>query len=457
MRIHLIALGGAVMHNIAIALQNNNHIVTGSDDEIYEPSRSRLASKGLLPQKMGWDTDHITSDIDLVILGMHARPDNPELQRAKELQIKILSFPEFVYEHAQHKKRVVVAGSHGKTTTTSMILHVLKTQNIDFDYLVGAQLDGFDTMVRFSDAPIMVIEGDEYLSSPIDRRPKFLHYKPNIAIITGIAWDHINVFTTFENYTEQFELFVQTMEANGTLITYHSDNILNKIVEEHATCKSIKYDGFDFIQKGNETFILDQHSNQYPIQVFGQHNLQNLQAAFYACLELGISQQAFFESITSFAGAQKRLQKLVETNDMVVYQDFAHAPSKVKATVDAMKDWYPNRPLIAFLELHTFSSLNKAFLPHYNKTMDAADIAFVYYNTHTLEMKKLPMIDKTDIQEHFHHSNLVVLNELDDFKNTVLTNFTKGSNVLFMSSGNFGGQDLLSIADKLVQLNKNGK
>lgn len=457
MRIHLIALGGAVMHNIAIALQNNNHIVTGSDDEIYEPSRSRLASKGLLPQKMGWDTDHITSDIDLVILGMHARPDNPELQRAKELQIKILSFPEFVYEHAQYKKRVVVAGSHGKTTTTSMILHVLKTQNIDFDYLVGAQLDGFDTMVRFSDAPIMVIEGDEYLSSPIDRRPKFLHYKPNIAIITGIAWDHINVFTTFENYTEQFELFVQTMEANGTLITYHSDNILNKIVEEHATCKSIKYDGFDFIQKGNETFILDQHSNQYPIQVFGQHNLQNLQAAFYACLELGISQQAFFESITSFAGAQKRLQKLVETNDMVVYQDFAHAPSKVKATVDAMKDWYPNRPLIAFLELHTFSSLNKAFLPHYNKTMDAADIAFVYYNTHTLEMKKLPMIDKTDIQEHFHHSNLVVLNELDDFKNTVLTNFTKGSNVLFMSSGNFGGQDLLSIADKLVQLNKNGK
>ncbi len=457
MRIHLIALGGAVMHNIAIALQNNNHIVTGSDDEIYEPSRSRLASKGLLPQKMGWDTDHITSDIDLVILGMHARPDNPELQRAKELQIKILSFPEFVYEHAQYKKRVVVAGSHGKTTTTSMILHVLKTQNIDFDYLVGAQLDGFDTMVRFSDAPIMVIEGDEYLSSPIDRRPKFLHYKPNIAIITGIAWDHINVFTTFENYTEQFELFVQTMEANGTLITYHSDNILNKIVEEHATCKSIKYDGFDFIQKGNETFILDQHSNQYPIQVFGQHNLQNLQAAFYACLELGISQQAFFESITSFAGAQKRLQKLVETNDMVVYQDFAHAPSKVKATVDAMKDWYPNRPLIAFLELHTFSSLNKAFLPHYNKTMDAADFAFVYYNTHTLEMKKLPMIDKTDIQEHFHHSNLVVLNELDDFKNTVLTNFTKGSNVLFMSSGNFGGQDLLSIADKLVQLNKNGK
>lgn len=457
MRIHLIALGGAVMHNIAIALQNNNHIVTGSDDEIYEPSRSRLASKGLLPQKMGWDTDHITTDIDLVILGMHARPDNPELQRAKELQIKILSFPEFVYEHAQYKKRVVVAGSHGKTTTTSMILHVLKTQNIDFDYLVGAQLDGFDTMVRFSDAPIMVIEGDEYLSSPIDRRPKFLHYKPNIAIITGIAWDHINVFTTFENYTEQFELFVQTMEANGTLITYHSDNILNKIVEEHATCKSIKYDGFDFIQKGNETFILDQHSNQYPIQVFGQHNLQNLQAAFYACLELGISQQAFFESITSFAGAQKRLQKLVETNDMVVYQDFAHAPSKVKATVDAMKDWYPNRPLIAFLELHTFSSLNKAFLPHYNKTMDAADIAFVYYNTHTLEMKKLPMIDKTDIQEHFHHSNLVVLNELDDFKNTVLTNFTKGSNVLFMSSGNFGGQDLLSIADKLVQLNKNGK
>lgn len=457
MRIHLIALGGAVMHNIAIALQNNNHIVTGSDDEIYEPSRSRLASKGLLPQKMGWDTDHITSDIDLVILGMHARPDNPELQRAKELQIKILSFPEFVYEHAQYKKRVVVAGSHGKTTTTSMILHVLKTQNIDFDYLVGAQLDGFDTMVRFSDAPIMVIEGDEYLSSPIDRRPKFLHYKPNIAIITGIAWDHINVFTTFENYTEQFELFVQTMEANGTLITYHSDNILNKIVEEHATCKSIKYDGFDFIQKGNETFILDQHSNQYPIQVFGQHNLQNLQAAFYACLELGISQQAFFESITSFAGAQKRLQKLVETNDMVVYQDFAHAPSKVKATVDAMKDWYPNRPLIAFLELHTFSSLNNAFLPYYNKTMDAADIAFVYYNTHTLEMKKLPMIDKTDIQEHFHHSNLVVLNELDDFKNTVLTNFTKGSNVLFMSSGNFGGQDLLSIADKLVQLNKNGK
>ncbi len=455
MRIHLIAIGGSAMHNIALALYYNHHTVSGSDDEIYNPARDRLEARGLLPNKMGWNPDRITKDLDLIILGMHARPDNPELQKARELNIPIYSYPAYVYKQSKAQKRVVIAGSHGKTTTTSMVMHVLKYLQKDFDYLVGAQLDGFETMARFSDAPVTIIEGDEYLSSPIDRRPKFLHYLPDLAVITGIAWDHINVFPDFEDYKNQFLLLAQSMPASGKLFYYQNDPHLPKMMSDASIdCQVVPYKGFEFQVKNNKTMLVNEDGKQIPLKIFGAHNLQNLQAAYFLCRELEVSSTDFFKAIKSFKGAAKRLDFLCKTKSTVAYKDFAHAPSKVKATTEAMQAQYPKRKLIACVELHTFSSLNKKFLAHYKNTLEAADRAFVYYSEHTLKMKKLPNINPSEIQKAFNHPNLTVIqNDYSKLENALKRFGWKEQNLLLMTSGNFGGWEMKRAAKKILKKN----
>lgn len=441
MRIHLIAIGGSAMHNIAMALYYNHHTVTGSDDEIYNPARDRLAKIGLLPDEMGWNPDRITKDIDVIILGMHARPDNPELKRAQELKIPIYSYPEYVYQQAKNQKRVVIAGSHGKTTTTSMVMHVLKYHKRDFDYLVGAQLEGFETMARFSDAPVTIIEGDEYLSSPIDRRPKFLHYKPDIAVMTGIAWDHINVFPDFEEYKNQFLLLAKSMPKSGHLFYYKKDQHLGKLLDSKSVKCSVKaYEGFGYEVVKNKTVLLSPPNKKIPLKIFGAHNLQNLQAAYHVCSCLGFSDDEFFKAIKTFKGAAKRLDLLYKTKTAIAYKDFAHAPSKVKATTEAMQSQYPDRQLIACVELHTFSSLNKKFLKQYKGSLNAADRAFVFYNEHTLKMKRLPMIKPAEIEKAFNHPNLTVIQNDHQKLESALNRFKwENKNLLLMTSGTFGG------------------
>lgn len=444
MKIHLIAIGGAAMHNIALALYNNHHTVSGSDDEIYNPARDRLKAAGLLPDQMGWHPERITNDLDVIILGMHARPDNPELKRALELEIPVYSYPAYVYEQARNKQRVVIAGSHGKTTTTSMIMHVLKFYERDFDYLVGAQLDGFEHMARFSDAPLTIIEGDEYLSSPLDRRPKFLHYRPDIAVITGIAWDHINVFPEFEGYKNQFLLLAQSMPTSGILFYYEKDNHLPDLMNDTSVKANVQsYTGFKYLVEKNNTVLLTDSAEKVPLKIFGAHNLQNLKAAHLVCRQLDITDKAFFHAIQSFNGAAKRLDFLYKTATATAYKDFAHAPSKVKATTEAMKNQFPTRELIACVELHTFSSLNKAFLPHYKDTLHAADHAFVFYNEHTLKMKKLPPINPHEIANAFNHPNLTIIQNDPRQLTSALNLFTwTNKNLLLMTSGNFGGWNI---------------
>ncbi len=468
MKIHLIAIGGAAMHNLALALHQNGHAVTGSDDEIYNPALSRLEKSGLLPVAFGWFPEKITADLDVIILGMHARIDNPELIRAQALGLKIYSYPEFIYQHAKDKKRVVVAGSHGKTSTTSMIMHVLKFYNRDFDYLVGAMLEGFDTMVRLSDAPVMVIEGDEYLASPIDRVPKIHHYKPDVAIITGIAWDHINVFPTYQNYVEQFEIFIKTINTvdagnpdksgEGVLFYYGHDKDLVEISKK-ATCRTQAYVSPDmtmFRRKLMPYQIKDIDGKEVyfghtKLSVFGEHNLANLNAAYLACRELGVTTEDFFKAISNFKGAAKRLQTLHKTKTSIAFLDFAHAPSKVNATVKAVSAEYPNRKLLACLELHTFSSLNKAFLPQYAETMNAADEAIVFFNEHTLAMKKMPPLSIEEVKAYFQHKNLQVFTDNQVFKAYLEEKKFDNLNLLLMTSGTFGGLDLKKIAKDLLK------
>ncbi|MEM6963587.1 MAG: Mur ligase family protein [Bacteroidota bacterium] len=441
MRIHLIAIGGAAMHNLAIALHNNHHTVTGSDDEIYNPSKNRLARFGLLPEKYGWFPEKITSDLDIVILGMHARKDNPELKKARQLGLKIYSYPEFLYEHSKNKQRVVIAGSHGKTTTTSIILHILKSNNIDFDYLVGAQIEGFDSMVRLSDAPLMVVEGDEYLSSPIDRRPKILHYRPHVTVLTGIAWDHINVFPTFENYKKQFLTYIKTIERSGIIYFYQHDthvlDILEKIKNKHFA--AVGYEAFPAEVKNGSTYIFNEKNQKIKIGLLGKHNLENLNAAYLVCEKIGITDQQFFDAIQSFTGAAKRLQLLKKTKTCHAFLDFAHAPSKVEATIKALKKQYPTRQLIACLELHTFSSLNKNFITQYSQTMKAADKAIVYYSEHTLKMKKLPPIAPEEIKRAFGHKNIAVVTEPTRMLSILKRFKWENKNLVLMTSGTFNG------------------
>ncbi len=443
MRIHLIAMGGAVMHNLALALQKIGHFVTGSDDEIYNPAKDRLEKAGLLPEKFGWYPEKITPDLDLAILGMHARADNPELLRAQEMGIRVMSFPEFIYKQSQDKKRIVVAGSHGKTTTTSMIMHVLRNVGVDFDYLVGAQLEGFDTMVRLSDAPIMVIEGDEYLSSPIDRRPKFLHYRPHVTVITGVAWDHINVFPTYEEYCRQFELLTQNMEADGNLFYYGPDKDLTDIItRSKSPICALPYAAVPHKVINGEIIVKTSETDHVKLKIFGDHNLANLAAAKLVCQTIGIRERAFWKAIQTFTGAAKRLQSLVSNDNFSAWLDFAHAPSKAKATVEAVRKLHPERRLIACLELHTFSSLNKEFLPLYKGSLDPADFAAVFYSPHTLEMKKMPPVAPAEIQAAFEKAGLQVFTERADLEAFIKGQDLENANLLLMSSGNFGGMDI---------------
>jgi UDP-N-acetylmuramate: L-alanyl-gamma-D-glutamyl-meso-diaminopimelate ligase len=452
MKIHLIAIGGSAMHNLALALYEKGFVVTGSDDEIFEPARSRLQKYKLLPADIGWFPERITNDLDAVILGMHARENNPELLKAKELGLRIFSYPEYLYEQTKDKKRVVIAGSHGKTTITSMVMHVLQHLGQSFDYMVGAQVEGFDTMVHLSDqSAVAIFEGDEYLSSPIDKRPKFHLYKPHIALISGIAWDHINVFPTFEIYKEQFVQFINLMEHNGTLFYYEGDTVLTEVLEKSSNniCK-IPYKEHDHIMREHSTYLLSQ-SGSYKLNIFGKHNLQNINGAKLVCNQLGISDLEFYKAISSFRGAAKRLQVLKSNSDSIAYLDFAHAPSKVKATVAALKEQYPERKLIACLELHTFSSLNNNFLGQYKGTLSPADKAVVYFNPETLRHKELPEISVEQVKAAFGNNNLEVFTHSNDFVNFLKSKNYKNTNLLLMSSGNFSGIDMIAIAKEMIQ------
>lgn len=441
MRIHFIAIGGSAMHNLALALHDYGHIVTGSDDEIYEPSRSRLAASGLLPEAFGWYTDKIEPNIDAIILGMHARKDNPELLKAQELGMKIYSYPEFVAEQSMEKTRVVIAGSHGKTTTTSIILHALSSKEIEYDYLVGAQLEGFDRMVKLSDAGIIILEGDEYLSSPIDRRPKMMHYKPNISVITGVAWDHINVFPTLDNYVDQFRIFINDMLETDQLYYYENDTHLNNIIsEKNHKCRIKNYSQIH-LDDNNQYQIGE---NKYDIKLIGNHNMQNIKAAEHVCLQLGMTEDEFYDSLQIFTGANKRLQVLKTGKDGKghVYLDFAHAPSKVKATTDAVKDWYGNTNLVAVFELHTYSSLNAEFLPQYDLALASADTAMVLFSEHALEMKKMPPLEKQFVAKCFNHHNIQVFTSSDELELHLKEQDLVNANLLLMTSGTLDGLNI---------------
>ncbi|HLV39569.1 UDP-N-acetylmuramate--L-alanine ligase [Xanthomarina sp.] len=442
MNVHFIAIGGSAMHNLALALHNKGYEVTGSDDTIFEPSKSRLESKGLLPEAYGWFPEKITSKLDAVVLGMHAKADNPELLKAQELELKIYSYPEFLYEQSKTKTRVVIGGSHGKTTITSMILHVMHYHNRDVDYMVGAQLEGFDVMVKLTENnDFIVLEGDEYLSSPIDRRPKFHLYKPNIALLSGIAWDHINVFPTYENYLEQFRIFVDSIVKGGSITYNIEDPEVVKVVEaSENTIRKLPYQTPEYSVENGHT-LLETPEGPLPIEVFGKHNLNNLAGAKWICQHMGIDEDDFYEAIATFKGASKRLEKIAETQNSVAYKDYAHSPSKVEATTQAVKEQYENRTLVACLELHTYSSLNAEFLKEYKGTMDAADVAVVFYSPHAVEIKKLEKVTREQIATAFDRDDLIIYTNPDDFKNFLFSQDFNNKTLLLMSSGNYGGLD----------------
>ena len=443
MNIHFIAIGGSAMHNLALALHQKGDQITGSDDAIFEPSKSRLAAKGLLPNTIGWYPEKITTTLDAIVLGMHAKADNPELLKAQELGVKIYSYPEFLYEQSKFKTRVVIGGSHGKTTITAMILHVMNYHNKPVDYMVGAQLDGFDTMVHLTkENDFIVLEGDEYLSSPIDRRPKFHLYKPNIALLSGIAWDHINVFPTLEDYVSQFETFLECL-SNGAIMVYNEeDELVKKVVEtSDVHMKKYPYTVLPHFIEDGQTF-LETEEGPLPIQVFGKHNLSNLAGAKWICQHMGIDEADFYEAITTFKGASKRLEKIAESEGKVVYKDFAHSPSKVKATTNAVAKQYSNRNIIACLELHTYSSLNAEFLKEYIGALDAADEAIVFYSPDAVAIKKLEEVSEQQIFDAFKRNDLKVFTNPQDFKNYLFQLNFDNSALLMMSSGNYGGLNL---------------
>lgn len=442
MNLHFIAIGGSAMHNLALALHHKGFNITGSDDAIFEPSKSRLAKFGLLPENFGWNPDNITSRLDAVILGMHARADNPELLKAKSLGLKIYSYPEFLFEQSKNKTRVVIGGSHGKTTITSMILHVLHYHGKEVDFMVGAQLEGFETMVHLTEEnDFILLEGDEYLSSPIDKRSKFHLYKPNIALISGIAWDHINVFPTFENYVEQFRIFVDSIVSGGILVYNKEDAAVARIAEE--TTNQIRKHGYITpnyrIQNG--VTILDTPEGDLPIEIFGDHNLNNLAGAKWVCQHMGIDEDDFYEAISTFKGASKRLELIYKTDNTVVFKDFAHSPSKVTATVRAVKDQFPSKKLIACLELHTYSSLNSTFLKEYAESLNPADEALVFFSKEALDIKKLDMLSKEQILEAFGRKDLSVFTNSNEFQRYLQGLDYNNTALLLMSSGNYGGLD----------------
>ena len=442
MNVHFIAIGGAAMHNLALALHLKGIHVTGSDDVIFEPSKSRLDRYGLLPQEIGWDPDRINSSLDAIILGMHAKADNPELLRAQELALNIYSYPEFIFEQAQQKTRVVIGGSHGKTTITAMILHVLDYHGKEVDYMVGAQLEGFDVMVKLTHHnDFIVLEGDEYLSSPIDLKPKFHHYKPNIALLSGIAWDHINVFPTFEDYKEQFSIFTDSIVEGGSISYNSEDCYVKEVVEKSPNpIRKFPYKTPHYTIENGITY-LETPEGPMPLEIFGKHNLNNLAGAKWICQHMGIDEDDFYEAISTFKGASKRLEKIAESNTSVVYKDFAHSPSKVKATTEAVKSQYKDKELLACLELHTYSSLNAEFLKEYKGALDAADKTVVFYSPHAVEIKKLDEVSHQQIADAFERDDLIIYTNPQDFKDFLFSQNFENRALLLMSSGNYGGLD----------------
>jgi UDP-N-acetylmuramate: L-alanyl-gamma-D-glutamyl-meso-diaminopimelate ligase len=450
MNIHFIAIGGSAMHNLALALHQKGYQVTGSDDAIFEPSKSRLEVKGLLPEEFGWFPEKISTDLDAIVLGMHAKKDNPELLKAQELGVKIYSYPEFLYEQSKDKTRVVIGGSHGKTTITSMILHVLNYHDVAVDYMVGAQLEGFDTMVHLTkENEFVILEGDEYLSSPIDRRPKFHLYKPNIALLSGIAWDHINVFPTFENYKDQFRIFTDSL-TNGGIMVYNEEDVeVKSVVEESEhTIKRYPYTTPENKIENGITYI-DTPDGFMPLEIFGGHNLQNLAGAKWICQHVGVGEEDFYEAIATFKGASKRLEKIVESKDTVVFKDFAHSPSKVKATTTAVKDQYNERTVLACLELHTYSSLNAEFLQEYIGALDKADTAVVFYSPDAVAIKQLEEVSSAQIKNAFQRDDLIVYTDPKEFREFLFSQNLKNTALLLMSSGNYGGLDFEEVKKML--------
>ncbi|RRO15915.1 UDP-N-acetylmuramate--L-alanine ligase [Flavobacteriaceae bacterium 14752] len=442
MHIHFIAIGGSAMHNLAIALKLKGETITGSDDEIFEPSYSRLKQHDILPEKMGWHPEQISNNIDLVILGMHAKPDNPELLKAQELGLKIYSYPEYLFEHSKKKTRVVIAGSHGKTTITSMILHVLNYHDKPTDFMVGAQLDGFDNMVHLTEEnDFILLEGDEYLSSAIDPKPKFLWYQPNIALISGIAWDHVNVFPDFDVYKKQFEDFVESMTNGSTLVYNEGDELLKKIALN--TTKPTRKHAYHIPEHQIEDGItyLETNEGPMPIEVFGEHNLQNIAGAKWICQHMGVDEDDFYEAIASFKGASKRLEEVIKTPRCQVFKDYAHSPSKVEATTKAVKAQFPDKTLLVCFELHTYSSLTASFLKEYHKTLDKADEVAIFYSKKALEIKQMPELTKEQIQDAFNRDDLSVYTNAEDFKAFLKAKHFDNHILLLMSSGNYGGLD----------------
>ena len=442
MNIHFIAIGGSAMHNLAIALHQKGYQVSGSDDTIHNPSKSRLEKYGLLPNDFGWFPEKISSKLDVIILGMHAKKDNSELLKAQELGLKIYSYPEFLFEQSKNKTRVVIGGSHGKTTITSMILHVLNYHEKAVDYMVGAQLEGFETMVHLTEEnDFIVLEGDEYLSSPIDMRPKFHLYKANIALLSGIAWDHINVFPTFENYTDQFRLFIDSMVPGGSMVYNVEDAVVKEVVETSVNqIKKYAYQTPNHYIENGVTY-LETTEGDLPLEIFGKHNLQNLAGAKWICQHMGIDEDDFYEAIESFSGASKRLEKIAENNGTVIFKDFAHSPSKVEATTEAVKNQYANRTVLACLELHTYSSLNAEFLAEYKGALDAADIAVVFYSPHAVKIKQLEEVTKSQIADAFERDDLIIYTNPQEFKDFLFQKNIENTALLLMSSGNYGGLD----------------
>jgi len=444
MRIHFISIGGSVMHQLAIALKHKGYCITGSDDEVFEPAAGNLKKEGILPENIGWFPEKITPDIDAIILGMHAKQDNPELKKAIELGLKIYSFPEYIYQESINKTRVAIGGSHGKTSTTAMIMHVLQNAHVDFDYLVGARLKGFEQSVKITDAPIIICEADEYPASTIEKRPKFHFLFPHIAVITGIAWDHINVFPTFDFYLEQFAIFIHKIEKNGVLIFNETDEVLNKLIKENYR-DDVRYIPYHlptyFIENGITSVKIGEEKTT--LNVFGNHNLLNLQAAYHVCKELKMDDVTFAKAISNFAGAARRLELIAQENNRNVYRDFAHAPSKVTASINAVKQQFSGRKLVAVLELHTFSSLNAEFMNQYKGAMDKADEAIVFYSNHALELKRMKPLDPKSVMNGFQKQNLKVITARKELEETLAKEDINHCNFLFMSSGNYDGMDIL--------------
>jgi UDP-N-acetylmuramate: L-alanyl-gamma-D-glutamyl-meso-diaminopimelate ligase len=452
MRIHFIAIGGAAMHSLAIALQQNGNTVTGSDDEIFDPAKTQLLGAGLLPAQAGWFPEKITTDLDAVILGMHARDDNPELKRALALGVRVYSYPEFLYRETAEKTRVVVAGSHGKTTITAMIMHVLRYNGYRFDYMVGSRLDGFDNLVSLStDTRIAVFEGDEYLASCIDRRPKFHLYRPQVALVSGIAWDHINVFPTWEGYVDQFRIFMKSLPEDGYLAYCAEDSELKVLAE--STDMTVNREPY-----GTPGYIIDKgvscmkhDGKHWPMKVFGRHNMQNIAGARLVCRRLGLSDDQFFSAIVHFSGAGKRLQLLGRKGQTSVFLDFAHSPSKVMATVKAVREQFAGHRLVACLELHTFSSLNRSFLSQYAHTLDEADRTAVFYNPETIRHKRLEMISGEEVQQAFGSSNLQIFMERTELETWIQDHTGEQTVLLLMSSGTFSGMDFKELCESILR------